>query len=98
VPFWPRPAFYLFFGWFSLIPVGHLVYMDGSFWFVWRIGRFVLLMGIIYSVAAAIYVSQIPERWAPGMFDYSVRHTHPPRPTHSGLVLMVCVLCSAKAM
>lgn len=66
-----RTSFYLFFGWFSLIPVGHLVYMDGSFWFVWRIGRFVLLMGVIYSVAAAIYVSQIPERWAPGMFDYS---------------------------
>ena len=68
--------------------------MDGSFWFVWRIGRFVLLMGIIYSVAAAIYVSQIPERWAPGMFDYSVRHP----PTHNGLVLIVCVLSSAKAM
>jgi predicted membrane channel-forming protein YqfA (hemolysin III family) len=53
--------------------------MDGSIYFVWRIGRFVLLMGVLYSVAAAVYVSQIPERWAPGMFDYSVR---PPR-THA---------------
>jgi adiponectin receptor len=66
-----RTSFYLWFGWFSLIPIGHLIYLDGSFEYVWRVGRVVLLMGIIYSLGAVFYVSQIPERWAPGSFDYT---------------------------
>lgn len=94
-----RAAFYLVFGWLSLVPVAHLVYMDGSLWFVWRIGRFVLLMGVIYSIAAAFYVSQVPERWAPGKFDYSVPWLPPPPPSLFAVPpwLTLQLLCSARA-
>jgi adiponectin receptor len=65
-----RTSFFMALGWVSLVPVFHLSYLEGAE-VVWTVGKFELLMGIIYSIAAFFYASRIPERWYPGVFDYS---------------------------
>lgn len=34
-----------------------------------------IAMGLLYAIGAVFYVTRIPERWKPGMFDI-VGHSH----------------------
>jgi adiponectin receptor len=54
------------------IPVMHVLVQeyDGANGGVLAIAWFILMMGSLYLVGAAIYIAQVPERWAPGKFDH----------------------------
>ncbi|KAL6049923.1 Adiponectin receptor protein 2 [Balamuthia mandrillaris] len=68
-----RPArfgFYVAFGWLGVLPVPHLWYLNG-FSMVFAVAWRELVMGLLYTIGATIYVTRIPERWFPGRFDYT---------------------------
>jgi len=56
----------------GVIPVAHFQWHLGHVHFVMA---WMLCMGACYLTGAFIYIAQIPERWAPGMFDY-IGHSH----------------------
>lgn len=54
-------------GFSGTIPLMHFQYHLG---YVHFITLWLLVMGACYLVGAAIYVTQVPERWWPGAFDF----------------------------
>ena len=48
------------------VPLTHLMFHFGSLHFIFW---YLLCMAFFYLLGAAIYISQIPERWRPGKFD-----------------------------
>lgn len=66
-----RAVYGLTFGWISLVPVFHLLYLLG-FEVVWGPGKWMLLMGVLYTIGALFYASLVPERWYPGKYDYGL--------------------------
>ena len=61
-----RTLMFVGLGFSGVIPLIHLLIHMNSIHFIFH---YMLLMGIIYIAGAGIYVSQIPERFAPGKFD-----------------------------
>jgi len=66
-----RAAFFLMFGGYGLIPLPHLIYLEGfsTLWpLLWRI----LILGGLYVVGVGFYSSQFPESKFPGKFNYGL--------------------------
>jgi len=61
-----RVLIFLAMGFFGLVPTAHLFFhlnhLPIIFWYL-------IAMGALYVLGAAIYVTQVPERFAPGRFD-----------------------------
>jgi len=70
-----RIGFYLFVGWSAVFPVIHLIYLMGIE-VVWMCGKWLLLMGVLYSIGAVCYATRTPERWFPGSFNGSFLASH----------------------
>lgn len=57
---------------FGMVPFSHFVLLMGELHFIFW---YLIAMGVCYLGGAVIYTFQIPERWAPGYFDY-IGHSH----------------------
>eukprot|EP01119_Soliformovum_irregulare_P002562 TRINITY_DN1280_c0_g1_i1.p1 TRINITY_DN1280_c0_g1~~TRINITY_DN1280_c0_g1_i1.p1 ORF type:complete len:308 (+),score=43.51 TRINITY_DN1280_c0_g1_i1:140-925(+) len=63
-----RTVFFLIFGFFAVIPVPHMLILNGiSTW--WPVLLGLIVMGSLYTIGAVIYSTRVPERWFPGRFD-----------------------------
>lgn len=62
-------------GFSGVIPATHAVILHWDHPQILMALVYEMVMGILYSVGAAIYIARIPERWKPGSFDI-VGHSH----------------------
>ncbi|KAL8502399.1 hypothetical protein ACS0TY_021521 [Phlomoides rotata] len=70
-----RAALFVCMGCSGVIPATHAVFLHCDQPTVLGSLGYEILMGLLYGVGAVFYVTRIPERWRPGVFDV-VGHSH----------------------
>lgn len=71
-----RTTVFISFGLSAVIPAVHYGFVEG--WFnniSQKALGWLILMGVLYITGALLYVLRVPERWAPGKFDFWF-HSH----------------------
>ena len=70
-----RAALFVCMGCSGVIPATHAVFLHWDHPTVLGSLGYEILMGLLYGIGAVFYVTRIPERWRPGVFDV-VGHSH----------------------
>ncbi|KAK6944310.1 AdipoR/hemolysin-III-related, partial [Dillenia turbinata] len=70
-----RAAIFLTMGFLGVIPAAHSVVLHWGHPHIFVAIGYELLMGVLYAVGTAFYVSRVPEKWKPGAFDIA-GHSH----------------------
>ncbi|GLB42330.1 putative channel protein [Lyophyllum shimeji] len=66
-----RTTVFIGLGLCAVVPVSHLLWTHGSAHLLSEMGfGWLLASGGLYIIGALLYANRIPERWAPGRFDY----------------------------
>lgn len=69
-----RTAVFIALGLSGVLPMMHTIALYESHFVNEILGmRYVAIGGALYIIGALIYANHVPERFAPGMFDYVVR-------------------------
>jgi adiponectin receptor len=66
---WARVAFYVTLGATGFLPIVQLSLTRGVDWTLYFYGPITKSI-VVYLIGALVYASRVPERWAPGFFDY----------------------------
>lgn len=70
-----RASIFLAMGLSGLVPAAHAIVLHWAHSQIFLALAYEILMGLLYGVGAAFYVSRVPERWRPGVFDLA-GHSH----------------------
>ncbi|KAF6137893.1 hypothetical protein GIB67_014022 [Kingdonia uniflora] len=70
-----RASLFLAMGFSGIIPAGHAVVLNWGQGPMFLALSYELTMAVSYATGAGFYMSRIPERWKPGMFDLA-GHSH----------------------
>ncbi|KAJ7598869.1 hemolysin-III related-domain-containing protein [Mycena floridula] len=84
-----RTTVFVFLGLSAVIPVSHIWISVSAIDVLWAMGvHWLLLSGSLYIIGALLYANRIPERFAPGTFDFFFA---------SHQIFHVCVVLAALA-
>lgn len=70
-----RATLFLAMGFSGVVPAAHAVFIYWGHPYIFVALGYEILMGALYAAGVGFYISRVPEKWRPGMFDI-IGHSH----------------------